>query len=46
MRDLLMWGIVMGEDIVGSILQQVNTPGADVVDLLQSYRSSGLLLES
>jgi hypothetical protein len=29
----------MGEDIVGSILQQVNTPGADVVDLLQSYQA-------
>src|SRR2546423_1476588 len=29
----------MGEDIVGSILQQVNTPGSDVVDLLQSYQA-------
>ena len=31
--------IVMGEDIVGGILQQVNTPGSDVVDLLQSYQA-------
>ena len=38
MRGLLEWGIVMGEDIVGSILQQANQPGSDVVDLLQSYQ--------